>query len=98
MKFMIIARFKDSFYALPPAKLNGITGAAVQLTEKLTKEGKLKQFYMLGNMKGVMAIYDFNSPDDLVRPAYENPMFPFMDVEITPLVEMDVAQKLLAKK
>ena len=65
--------------------------------EKWTKEGKLKETYFFGNMKGAMAIYDFNSPEDLVRAA-ESPTFPYLDVELTPLVEMDVVRKIQAKK
>ena len=98
MKFMLIARFKDSYYALPPEKLKGIRDASAQYMEKLTKEGKLKEVYMLGNMKAAMAIYELNSSEDLVRVLYESPAFPFVDGEITPLVEMDVVRKVQAKK
>jgi muconolactone delta-isomerase len=52
---------------------------------------------MFGNMKGAMALYDLNSPEDLMRLA-ESPMFPFVDAEITPLVDMDVVRKAQAKK
>jgi muconolactone delta-isomerase len=48
-------------------------------------------------MKGVMAVFDLNS-EDLVRLPYESPMFPFMDVEITPLVDMEVVRRVQAKK
>ena len=97
MKFMIIARYKDSFYALPPVKQKELRDASAQHTEKLTKEGKLKEMYVLGNMKGGMVIYDLKSSEDLVRIA-ESPMFPFVDAEITPLVDMDVVRKIQANK
>jgi len=45
-----------------------------------------------------MAIFDLNSPEDLVRIAYEHPAFAFLDAEITPLVDMDVVRKAQAKK
>jgi muconolactone delta-isomerase len=98
MKFMVIVRFRDSFYALPPKKQQEIGDATGQYLDKLTKEGKLKETYFLGNMKGVMMIYDLNSSEDLVRLGYESPVFPFVDREITPLVEMDVVRKVQAKK
>ena len=98
MKFMLIARYKDSFYALPPKKQRKLMDATGPYMEKLTKEGKLKEAYFLGNMKGVMAIFDLNSSEDLVRLAYESPVFPFVDAEITPLVDMDVVRKIQAKK
>jgi muconolactone delta-isomerase len=97
MKFMAIFQVKDSFYALSPEKQKEMMDVAGQQTEKATKEGKLKEMYYLGNMKGVMAVFDLNS-EDLVRLPYESPMFPFMDVEITPLVDMEVVRRVQAKK
>jgi muconolactone delta-isomerase len=98
MKFMVIVRTKDSFYDLPPAKQKELMDATAQNTEKLTKEGKLKEMYVLGNMKGSMVIFDLNSSEDLVRIAYEFPLFPFTDAKITPLVDVDVVRKVQAKK
>jgi len=98
MKFLVITRFKDSFYALPPAKQKELRDATAQNTEKLTKEGKLKEMYVFGYMKGSMAVFDLNSPEDLVRIAYEFPLFPFTDAELTPLVDMEVVRKVQAKK
>ena len=97
MKFMLIARFKDSLYALPPAKQKEIVDGSRQYFDKLTKEGKLKEMYYLGNMKGAMAIVDLKSSEDLVH-ITEFPAFPFLDGEITPLVEADVVRKAQAKK
>jgi hypothetical protein len=98
MKFMIIARFKDSFYALPPKKQGELMDATGPYMEKWTKEGKLKEAYYLGNMKGVMGLLDLKTPEDLVRLAYESPLFPFVNAELTPLVDMDVVRKVQAKK
>jgi len=98
MKFMIIARFKDSFYALPPKKQGELMDATGPYMEKWTKEGKLKEAYYLGNMKGVMGLLDLKTPEDQVRLAYESPLFPFVDAELTPLVDMDVVRKVQAKK
>ena len=98
MKFMLISRLKESFYALPPKKQTEIMDAVRQHSEKLTKEGKLKDSYVFGNMKGAMVILDLHSPEDLVRFAYESPTFPFVDTEITPLVDMGVVRKVQAKK
>jgi muconolactone delta-isomerase len=97
MKFMLITRYKDSYYALPPGKQKELRDASTQCSEKHTKEGILKEAYSLGNMKGAMVIFDLNSPEDLVRVA-ENPLFPFVDGELIPLVEIDVVRKVQAKK
>jgi muconolactone delta-isomerase len=98
MKFMRILRFKDSFYALSPKKQKEIADTTGQFLEKAAKEGKLKETYFLGNMKGAMAIFDLKSPEDLVRIAYDNPIFPFVEAELTPLVEMDLVRKVQARK
>ncbi len=45
-----------------------------------------------------MVIFDLNSSEDLVRIPYEAPIFPFLDAEITPLVDVDVVRKVQAKK
>jgi len=42
-------------------------------------------------------IYDLKSSEDLVHIA-EPLMFPYVDAEITPLVDMDVVRKVQAKK
>jgi len=97
MKFMVITRIKDSFYSLSPEKRKEIADARGPNTERMRKEGKLKGAYTLGNMKGTMLILDLDSPEDLVRLA-ENPVFPFVDAEITPLLDMDVVRKVQAKK
>jgi muconolactone delta-isomerase len=98
MKFMRILRFKDSFYALSPDKQKEIADTTGQFLEKTAKEGKLKETYFLGNMKGAMAIFDLRSPEDLVHIAYDNPIFPFVDAEVTPLVDVEVVRKVQAKK
>ena len=98
MKFMLTTRTKDSFYALSPEKMKKLQDASAQYMEKFVKEGILKEAYYLGNMKGVMAIFDLNSQEDLVRIAYESLLFPFVDAEITPLVDMDVVRKAQKKK
>jgi muconolactone delta-isomerase len=97
MKFMYVVKVKDSYFALPPEKVKEIGDALAQHHEKLTKEGKLKGIYMFGNMKGAMAIYDLDSAEDLISLA-ASPMFPFVDAEITPLVDMEVARKAQTKK
>jgi len=98
MKFMVVAHIKDSFYALSADKMKKMTDASAQYMEKLTKEGSLKAAYYIGNMKGVVAIFDLNSPEDLVRIPYEHPLFAFLDAEITPLVDMDVVRKAQKKR
>lgn len=97
MKFMVVVTYKDSWYALPPKKQEELTNALEPYMEKQNKSGKLKAVYFLGNMKGAIAIFDLSSPEDLVRIAYENPLFLFLDAEVTPLVDVDVVNKARAK-
>jgi len=98
MKFLVTTRFKDSYYALPPAKLQPIMEDAAKYRERLAKEGKIKELYFLGTMKGAVVIYELGSSEELARAAFESPMFPFVDAEVTPLVELDAVKKAQAKK
>jgi hypothetical protein len=97
MKFMVIGLYNDLFYPLFPETLKELTDATGPCSEKHTKEDTLEESCNFGNMKGMMAVYDLNSAEDLVRLA-ENPAFPFIDAEITPLVDIDVVRKVQAKK
>ena len=94
---MLTARFKDSWYALSPEKQKEVMDGQAKYMEKWMKEGKLKEVYFLGNMKGAMVIFDLSSAEDLMNSAYEAPVFPFADAEITPLVDVDVVMKAQAK-
>ena len=98
MLFMLTTRNKDSWYALAPEKQGEILGAFQQYLERWSKEGKVKALYMLGNMKGAVMIYDLGSSEEMARAAFEASPFPFVDAELTPLVEWDVVVKALAKK
>jgi hypothetical protein len=95
MKFLLTARFKDSWYALPPEKKDALWEATSQVNERQAKEGMVKDGYMTGNMKGIVAIYEFNSPEDMARAAFESPFYPFVDAEITPLTELDAVRKVM---
>jgi hypothetical protein len=97
MLFMLTATFKDSWYALPEEKHAEIMTAQMQHTDKLINEGKLRASYVHGNMRGVTNIFEFSSPEDVMRQA-QSPTYPFMDAEITPVVAWDVAKKLLPEK
>jgi hypothetical protein len=97
MKFMVIGLYNDLFYPLLPETLKEITDATGPCGEELTKEDTLEESNDLGNVKGMVGTYDLDPPEDLVRIA-ENPLFPFLEGEITPLVDMGVVRKVQAKK
>ncbi|MGD0662359.1 MAG: hypothetical protein ABSD38_30250 [Syntrophorhabdales bacterium] len=98
MKFLVIARIEDSFYALSPKKQAELWEAMTTVTDKLTKEGEYKAIYMQGNMKSLVLICDMKSSEDMARFAFENPMFAFLDAELTPLIDIDVVRKARRKK
>ena len=98
MKFMVIGLYNDLFYPLLPEALKELTDATGPSGEELTKEDTLGESCNFGNMDGMAAVCDLDSAEDLVRVAYEAPVFSLVDAEITPLVDVDVVKKGQAKK
>ena len=94
MKFVVIVRHKDSLYSLPPqARLEVIKGATA-FVDKYLKAGKCKDLYFHGDMKGTISIWELQSSEESARLAFENPMSPFLDMEIMPVIEHDVGTKV----
>jgi len=97
MKFLIVVRHKDSLYSLSPkARLEVIKGATA-FTDKYLKAGKCKDLYFDGDMKGTVSIWEFQSSEEIARVTFENPMLPFLDVKITPIIEHAVGTKVRMK-
>jgi hypothetical protein len=94
MKFLTIARHKDSLYSLPPQKRAEVLTGTSAFIDKYLKAGKLKEIYFHGDMKGSVGIWEFQSSEEAGRLSLENPLLPFLDVSITPLIEYDVGKKL----
>jgi hypothetical protein len=97
MKFLVTARNKDAYYALPPEKRIELMQGAVALIEKNQKAGKCKEVYFLGDLKGSVVIWEVSSDEEVTRDLIENPMWPYTDYKIRPLIEWGPALKIITK-
>ena len=96
MKFLAIGHYRDSWYALSPQKQAEVSASTSTFVEKQRKSGKLKDMYALGTLRGPVSIWDFANEEEMGRIFRESPMFVFLDVEITPIVDADTAAKINA--
>jgi len=93
MKFLVLARNKDSYYMLPPERRIEIMQAVIAYMEKYRKAGKCKEVYEAADLKGGVSIWEVESSAEAARLMLENPLLAFTDLDIHPLIEFDVAMK-----
>ncbi|GEM_PF-1072461 len=93
MKFLVISQNKDAYYMLPPERRMEIMQASVAFIERYRKAGKCKEIYDTADLKGSVSIWEVASSEESARLMVGNPMLAFQDIDIQPLIEMDVAMK-----
>ncbi len=77
MKFIKIAHHTEDFKKIPPAKLNELLEAHTYWMEEQKNAGKLLGAYVLaGNAEGErnITIWDFESPEEIDKCIWEDPM------------------------
>ena len=70
---------------LDPEKLAEVKAAEKVRGQELVDAGKLLRIWRLPGRRAVMALYDVESADELHELISSLPLFPWMDVTITPL-------------
>lgn len=95
MKFLITARNKDAYFALPPEKREEIVREIWAFVERYRKAGKLKDIFYTPDLKGAVAVWDLASAEDSARVTLDNPGWAFQDVEVQPLIDLDDANKVV---
>jgi len=93
MKYLVLTRRKDAFLMVPPEQRMAIWEGTVAFIKKYHKAGKCKEMYMDGDMQGSASIWETDSEVDVTKFILENPMSPFMNIEIRPVIGWDVAVK-----
>ena len=93
MKFLNIFKNRDSWYALAPEKRAEISAADLAWTEQQLRSGKVKEGYLFGNGQGAMCIWDVASTEEMMRTLMEWPKSAYQELQVTPLIEWDVAAK-----
>jgi muconolactone D-isomerase len=94
MLFLNLHYFKESYYAIPPEKVSGLSAASWSFMEKYIKSGKCKERYWFANGSGGIAIWDFESAIEASSILRESPVFPYIDSELIPLIDYQDATKL----
>ena len=97
MKYLVIGRNKDSYYALTQETRLKIRTATNAFVEKYRKAGKMEDGYFLGDMKGGVSIWELGSSEEAARIDIESPMSPFQDIEIIPIIEWDIGSKVITE-
>jgi muconolactone delta-isomerase len=95
MKFMVTTTFKDSYYALPADKQAALRAANFAWLDKYLQSGKCQVVYNYADMKGGMSIWEIASSEEGARLTLEYPLFPFVEQKFIPLVELDIAAKVM---
>ena len=93
MKYLVSSRRKDTFLMLPREKQVEIWEGMVAFIDKYRKAGKCKEIYMDGDMKGGVIIWEVKSDEEVTKSNLENPLAPFSDFDIRPIIDWDVGVK-----
>ncbi len=70
---------------MDPARLAAVKAAEKIRAQELIDAGKMRRIWRLPGRRAVMALYDVDSLDELHELISSLPLFPWMDVTITPL-------------
>jgi muconolactone delta-isomerase len=95
MKILHINHFKDSYFALPPEKKAELRAGAFAFADKYLKNGKAKMIYNFADGKGSASIMDVESAEELMRIYLEYPVTPYVESKDIPVVEYEVAVKIM---
>ncbi len=72
--------------SLPPEKLFDLAVKQVETLISYKQQGKILAGGVMAGRKGSYAICDVDSIEELQRLVAQLPMFPFIEVELTPLI------------
>lgn len=93
MKFVVNSRLKDAFLLLPAEKRTELVEGMIAFVEKQRKAGKCKEIYEHGDLKGAVSIWELESDTEVAKLVLANPMTPFSDLDIRPVIDFDIAMK-----
>ena len=93
MTLLVTTRDKDAFFMLPRQRRMEITEGTFAFIEKQRNAGKCKEIYEYSDLRGIVSVWEVESDEGVARLILENPMTPFVDMGITPVIDYDVAVK-----
>ena len=95
MKCLYTTQTKDSYYALPQEDRMRFMGETLAFVDRHHREGKCKKIYWMPDMKGSVSIWKIESDAEAAQLMLENPMLPYMDIEVTPILDWDAGLRAL---
>lgn len=97
MKFVVESRQKDIFLMLPVEKRLEIVKGTDAFIKKYRNSGKCKDIYEHGDLRGAVSIWEVESDAEVAKLILENPIAPFSDLDIMPVIDYDIAMKAIAE-
>ena len=92
MKFLAIAKPKDSATMLPPAVTRQLLEMAMAVMGQLKKAGKLLEYYS-SPVGCLLVILNYNNAEEWVKDQISMPLLTYYDQEIYPLADGDQMMK-----
>ena len=81
MKFLTIAKLKDSASMLPPTTFLSILEASLAAWEQQKKEGKVAEAYYLPETRRLMVILNYDNVDQWAKDQIKVPILNYVEVE-----------------
>ncbi|MBE0480512.1 MAG: hypothetical protein IBX68_05990 [Dehalococcoidia bacterium] len=93
MKFLVSTFNKETYTALPIDRYIELSKQSFDFLEQHKRTGECEQVYFTPDLHGSIAIWEMSSSDEIVRLMFENPMRPYSDTTVQPLIESAVVAR-----
>lgn len=93
MKFLTIAKMKDTASTVPPSIMRPLMEATLDLMNQDMKAGNILEAYQMAGSERTMVIGEFNSAEEIVKKISEMPISGLMDFETYPLADFNEAME-----
>jgi len=93
MKFLTIAKMKDTASTVPPSVVRQLMEATDALMAQQKKAGNVLEYYFIPGWDRVVTISEFKSAEEINQRLCELPIGGFLDVEVYPLADAFEAMK-----
>ena len=82
---------------LPPEQFFELSGKQVEALNSYKQQGKILAGGIIAGRKGSYAIFDVDSIEELQGLIAQTPLFPFIEVELIPLISYEFAFEMAKK-
>ena len=93
MKFLTIAKMKDTASTLPPSVSRRLMEATLDLMNQEMKAGRILEAYFMAGSGRSMVISEAKSAEEIVQRISALPIGGFMDFETYPLADFNASMK-----